>query len=366
MIWDAVTAGYKGVKFLAGLCSDVYSVYADVKRVYDDHIQPGLDLLGVAGKDALQSVMEKVDTLHGTKEKLLFANKAECREMAERVVLLAESLDQLSREIPKPAPAVEGCIRQLAAALAEVTKLIAANAMPVKLSWFGKQKWLIHQGRKRDEVRTNLAKQGEHMQRAVQQLAFGLQVQTAGQNQSASDLVKMSAKANATSNALNRSDLIEWQQQNQEAIADEMKRWTEGQKREMENGFHQLLDSLEVHAKQHTLQMPIGFLQNQTGIQAGNEKLDQLLKAVQRLEVASPSSPTANAAWKYQFTVLQMAALEIDWDDEDTACIGEGAAGEVWKGTMQNAGEAVAIAFKKLSLTKGLSAADKGMPFFGW
>jgi hypothetical protein len=201
----------------------------------------------------------------------------------------------------------------------------------------------------RGSVQADLAKQGEIIQQAMLRLSFGLQM--------AGDITRMSSQGSSTS-ALNRSDLLQWQQENQEAIAAEMQTWTASQKSEIENGFQQVLHVLEVHAKENALKMQIGFLQAQSGIEKNTEMLNQLMQAVQRLEGASPAS-APKAAWKYQFIVLPLVALEIDWDDEDTACIGSGAAGEVWRGTMQNADEVVPIAFKKLELPKGLPAASK-------
>jgi serine/threonine protein kinase len=363
MLLDSALALVRCIDFLATLCRNTYGVARELHAVYNDQVVPVLALLGdVTG--SMTSVKGAIDGIKDAKDRLFLANREECTEIAERVLLLRSSLEALQaaysqKKSPSALPAdVTGYRDQLIVALAQVNKLITANILPTKSNFLEKGLWMVKQAHKRNEVRAEFAAMATKIDAAMQRLSFGLQVQIhAG-------VMQMSAAS--PSSALNRSDLLEFQERYRDDIERERVGWTDVQKQQLDVAQSALLDKLDASAKQQAMQLAAMF----------EGKTMQILAAIQKLELkehqmeANHKHAAPTPQWKYHFTQLSMAALAIDWDD-DSQCLGDGAAGEVWRGAMQPPSSAssgaasspssplsprppVPIAFKKLKLPRGL------------
>jgi serine/threonine protein kinase len=367
MALEIASATVRLMHFFAVLAVDGYHAYEDVKSIYDSDVAPVMHILEQV-QGAVGKVAGVVKAMKDVKERLYLANRGECKEMAERISSLQDSLHHLDegyrRAKREPGEDVKAQIKLLEETLGKVTELIVSNLSPIGASWLDKKLFIFNQARKRDSVRKKFIEQGEEIEKYMQKLAFALQIQVATQ------VMKLSSDHSAAA-SINRADLLSFRQEIEATMKAEMQNWSEAQKTQSEAEFREILDQLEVHAKEQVAKIELGIEQNKQGfgsvlaeLEEGKKRIAELTALVQKSLTVStsasstttvPASPSSRSVWKYHFAVFQVNVLNIDFDDEEN-CIGDSAVGEVWRGMLKQEEGDVPIAFKKIELVKGQGA----------
>lgn len=229
---------------------------------------------------------------------------------------------------------------------------------------------MLKQANKRDAVRAKFIAADTVIQNAINRLGLALQVHISAEM---SD-VAIAARNVCTGSALDRSDLLAFYDRYREEIAAERECWTEEQRNRIDTITSNVVNRLDENAQQQAVRLAQLFSAHTAKATSSSEMNTQrIIDALARLQLETPrpsaASPSNSAErfLKDRFTELRFSDLHIDVDDDST-CLGEGTAGEVFRGhwtppnalaTTGRGVKALPIAFKKLKLPRSISAEER-------
>jgi serine/threonine protein kinase len=389
MLLDLSSSLVRSIRFLSFFCiSGVQNTEEKVRKGWKEEVQPQQALLEENEKvrDALLIVQDAISTVSSNPSRVFLANRGECKEMAERIALLAEEIELLAKEYRKEEhsskPDVLVYAQQLNISLTEIFLLLASNLCPSSSSSSPARtlNWAIQQSRRSEDLRSSFLTYGETIGASMKRLGQRVGIAIP---EHVIRLAKESEYANARS--ISRADLLEFNQRNEAAIREEMTFWSTREKEEHYQAYHHALDHLEEHSAEQSARVELKLQHKRRGsfaVSLDPAELEKCTGKIQKLSaiiaaspkftarplnlpsgsptpsartVKSPSLSLSSSVSKYRFSVLTLNDIEpINFDPDPTAseCIGEGATGDVWRSKLKQG--ATPIAFKRLKLPKSM------------